>query len=185
MSAFDTQPENNNFLSPLGFRFIVKKLPLVNFYCQSASLPSVSLSETEIPNPLVRIPYAGTKLTYAPLDIRFRVDEDMKNYLEIYNWMEGLGTPVDIEQYEDLNKSAAGTQPSLGKSKMGPVMQGVFSDATLVVLTSSQNANIRIKFVDAYPINISPIQFDVTGSDVAYVEADVTLNYRSFTVESL
>ena len=79
MSATDNQPENNNFLSPLGFRFIVKKLPLVNFFCQSASLPSVSLTETEIPNPLIRIPLAGTKLTYAPLDIRFRVDKDMKN----------------------------------------------------------------------------------------------------------
>ena len=64
-------------------------------------------------------------------------------------------------------------------------MQGVFSDATLVVLTSAQNANIRISFVDSYPINISPLQFDVTGSDVAYIEADCTLNYRSFTVESV
>ena len=100
MSAFDTQPDNNNFLSPLGCRFIVKKLPLVNFYCQSASFPSVSLQETETPNPLVRIPLAGTKLTYAPLDIRFRVDEDMKNYLEIYNWMQGLGTSVSCNDTE-------------------------------------------------------------------------------------
>ena len=183
MSAFDTQPDNNNFLSPLGFRFIVKKLPLVNFYCQSASLPSVSLQETETPNPLVRIPLAGTKLTYAPLDIRFRVDEDMKNYLEIYNWMTGLGTPVDIKQYKALNET--GNRSTAGTGKMGNVMQGVFSDATLVVLTSAQNANIRISFVDSYPINISPLQFDVTGSDVAYIEADCTLNYRSFTVESV
>jgi hypothetical protein len=185
MSAFDTQPDNNNFLSPLGFRFIVKKLPLVNFYCQSASLPSVSLQETETPNPLVRIPLAGTKLTYAPLDIRFRVDKDMKNYLEIYNWMQGLGTPTDIKQYKQLNDDAAGARPTAGTGKMGNVMQGVFSDATLVVLTSAQNANIRISFVDSYPINISPLQFDVTGSDVAYIEADCTLNYRSFTVESV
>ena len=69
MSSLDKQPTNANFLSPLGFRFIVDKLPNVNFFCQSASLPSVSLAETEIPNPLVRLPYAGTKLTYAPLDL--------------------------------------------------------------------------------------------------------------------
>ena len=30
--------------------------------------------------------------------------------------------------------------------------------------------------------NLSPLQFDVTGSDVAYLEADVTFRYRSFTV---
>ena len=184
MSAFDKQPTNQNFLSPLGFRFIIDKLPIVNYYCQSASLPSVSLQETEIPNPLVRIPLAGTKLTYAPLDIRFRVDEDMKNYLEIYNWMQGLGTPTDIEQYKALNKESEGVRPTAGTGKMGNVMQGVFSDGGLVILTSAQNANIRINFVDLYPINLSPLQFDVTGTDVAYLEADATFNYRQFTVAS-
>ena len=184
MSIFDEQPENNNFLSPLGFRFIVKKLPLVNFYCQSASLPSVSLQETEVPNPLVRIPLAGTKLNYSPFDVRFRVDEDMKNYLEIYNWLQGLGTPTDIKQYSDLNKEADGVRPTAGKGKMGNVMEGVFSDGGLVILTSAQNANIRINFVDLYPINLSPLQFDVTGTDVAYLEADATFNYRQFTVAS-
>ena len=179
MSATDNQPENNNFLSPLGFRFIVKKLPLVNFFCQSASLPSVSLTETEIPNPLIRIPLAGTKLTYAPLDIRFRVDEDMKNYLEIYNWLLGLGTPEDSSQYATLN-TASNARPTAGDA-----MKGVFSDGSIVIMTSSQNPNLRISFVDLYPINLSPLQFDVTGSDVAYLEADCTLNYRQFTVESV
>ena len=69
-------------------------------------------------------------------------------------------------------------------NQMGNVMKGVFSDGTLVVLTSAQNPNKRIQFVDLYPINLSPLQFDVTGSDVAYIEADVTFNYRSFTVDS-
>jgi hypothetical protein len=49
-------------------------------------------------------------------------------------------------------------------------------------MTSSQNPNKRISFADIYPTNLSPLQFDVTGSDVAYLEADVTFRYRSFTV---
>ena len=134
MSTFDKQPDNQNFLSPLGFRFIIDKLPIVNYFCQSASLPSVSLQETEIPNPLVRIPLAN-KANICSLDIRFRVDEDMKNYLEIYNWMTGLGTPEDIKQYKALNET--GNRPT-GTGKMGNVMKGVFSDGTLVVLTSAQ-----------------------------------------------
>ena len=106
----------------------------------------------------------------------------MKNYLEIYNWMTGLGTPVDIDQYKALNET--GSRTTAGTGKMGNVMKGVFSDGTLVVLTSAQNPNKRIQFVDLYPINLSPLQFDVTGTDVAYIEADVTFNYRSFTVAS-
>ena len=89
----------------------------------------------------------------------------------------------DIKQYQDLNKTG-GNRPTAGTGKMGNVMQGVFSDGTLVVLTSAQNPNKRIQLVDLYPINLSPLQFDVTGTDVAYIEADVTFNYRSFTVAS-
>lgn len=182
MSSLDKQPTNANFLSPLGFRFIVDKLPNVNFFCQSASLPSVSLAETEIPNPLVRLPYAGTKLTYAPLDIRFRVDEDMKNYLEVYDWMKGLGTPESTDQYKALNAAAGSARPTAGFSPAGNIMQGAFSDGSVVVMTSAQNPNIRIGFVDLFPTNLSPLQFDVTQQDVAYLEADATFTYRNFTV---
>ena len=69
-----------------------------------------------------------------------------------------------------------------GVSKIGPGLQGIFSDAALVIMTSSQNPNKRIKFTDVYPTNLSPLQFDVTGSDVAYLEADVTFRYRQFDV---
>ena len=63
---------------------------------------------------------SSIKLTYAPLDIRFRVDEDMSNYLEIYNWMTGLGTPEDIKQYKSLNET--GNRTTSGTGKMGNVM---------------------------------------------------------------
>ena len=180
MSILNNQPENANFLSPLGFRFIIDKLPNVNYFCQSAGLPAVALTELSTENPFIRLPYAGTKLDYAPFDIRFRVDEDMKNYLEIYEWLTGLGTPEKFDQYKELQ--ADGSRPTSGVSKIGPGLQGVFSDAALVIMTSSQNPNKRVKFTDVYPTNLSPLQFDVTGSDVAYLEADVTFRYRQFTV---
>ena len=151
MSAFDKQPENNNFLSPLGFRFIVKKLPIVNFYCQSASLPSVSLQETEIPNPLIRIPLAGTKLTYAPLDIRFRVDEDMNNYLEIYNWLHDI--------------------VSLGESKI---------DGTLLILSSHNNTTKEILFRDLFPTTLSALEFSTQQTEIEYLQATASFKYTYF-----
>ena len=104
----------------------------------------------------------------------------MKNYLEIYDWLVGLGTPEDTDQYVKLQ--AENKRPTSAISKIGPGVAGVYSDAALVIMTSSQNPNKRIKFDDIYPTNLSPLQFDVTGSDVAYLEADVTFRYRSFTV---
>src|SRR5690606_103637 len=59
MSALDKVPSNNNFLSPLGFHFSVRKLPNVNFFVQRVRIPSISLPPADTPNPFVKIPYSG------------------------------------------------------------------------------------------------------------------------------
>jgi hypothetical protein len=183
MSSLTEQPENLNFLSPISFRFVVDKLPNVNYYCKSSSLPSVAIAEGVTPTPFINLPFVGTKLDYGPLDIRFTVDEDMKNYLEIYDWMLGLGAPENFNQYKDLNNND--TRPTSGVSNIGKGVQGVYSDGSLVINTSSQNPNMRISFVDLYPINLSPLQFDVGLSDITYLEADVSFRYRQFKVAQI
>ena len=35
--------ENRNFLSPIGFKFVISRLRGVDFFCQSASVPKISL----------------------------------------------------------------------------------------------------------------------------------------------
>ena len=32
-------PKNKNFLSPVGFKFIIGRTPNVDYFCQSASIP--------------------------------------------------------------------------------------------------------------------------------------------------
>ena len=81
---------NPNFLSPLSFKFILSRTPNLNFDVQTVRLPGMSLSSTDTATPFVTIPNSG-KITYSPLTITFRVNEDMSDYLEINNWMEGLG----------------------------------------------------------------------------------------------
>ena len=79
MALQDTQPDNKNFLSPIGFQFSIQKLPHVNYFVQSANIPEISLSEVERMSPFVRLPTPGTQLTFGSLELRFRVDEDLKN----------------------------------------------------------------------------------------------------------
>ena len=83
MSIVDTLPDNINFLSQNGFRFAVKRLPGVNYFCQSVTLPAVSVGAIESPTPFAAVPRPGDRITYEPLTIRFKVDEDLTNYFEI------------------------------------------------------------------------------------------------------
>ena len=160
--ALSTQPTNVNFLSPLGYRFTLKRSPNVNFFVTDANIPSFNLGFVNVPSPFKNFPVPGDKPEYGSLRLTFKLDEDMNNYLEIYNWILKLGFPSSFEQYQDLSTAAPG-------SGIGTV-----SDGTLSVLNSSQSPNIEVQFEDLFPISIS---------DVNFTSADTTVNYVTATVE--
>jgi hypothetical protein len=173
MSIATTTPTNTNFLSPLGFRFQIKKTPHVNYFVQEVNLPAMALGVTSIPSPFIKIPVPGDHLQFGDLDITFRVDEDMKNYLEIYNWMIAIGKPNDFDQYAAIYNKDQGAG------------EGIYSDLTLTVLSSAMNPTYEITFVDAYPTSISGLQFSSEMSDIEYLRSTVSFQYRIFNITAL
>jgi hypothetical protein len=151
---------NPNFLSPLSFKFMLYRTPNINFNVQSVRVPGMSLSTTDTATPFVTIPNSG-KITYAPLTITFRVNEDLTDYLEINNWMESLGAPSNFTQYADINNSQAGR----------------YSDATLIINNSRKIGNLSVTFYDLFPVDISDIQFTTMDTDVNYIECTVDFRY--------
>ena len=176
MSAITNQPDNINYLSPLGFRFILDRTPTVNYFVQQASVPGVTLGEYDEATPLVTLPYPGTKLSYAPLDVTFRVDEDARNYDEIYKWLIGLGFPESSKQYAEFSQRAD-LPNAFGRG------ENVYSDGSMVILTSQQNPNLSYTFKDMFPISISPLTFDTTQSDVTYLDSTVSFRYSFYTLD--
>ena len=94
MSVLQDQPTNINFLSPIGFKFQLNNFPEVNYFCQSATLPGISIGSISVPTPLKTIDLPGDEVAFEELSIRFIVDENMKNWLSIYDWIIGLGFPT-------------------------------------------------------------------------------------------
>jgi len=176
MAATDNQPTNPNYLSPLGFRFTLKRTPSTSYFVQNVRLPTLTLGQFDLEDPFVKLPTPGTKLSFEPLDITFMVDEDMNNYLEIHNWLRGLGFPESYDQYGNLVRQNT-------NSRSDPT--AVFSDGTLMILSSHQNANMRIVFEDLFPISLSDLSFDSTLADVDYLKATVTFRYKLYTIEKI
>lgn len=171
MSAYQNQPENLNFLSPLGFGFKIKKAPHINYFVQSVAIPSISIAAVEVPTPFSKLPYAGTSITYDPLSITFKVDEDMENYTEIFTWIEGMGFPEKFDQYKKLSEK--------------PMGDGIFSDVSVFVLTSAKNPNKEIVFIDAFPISLSELRLQTTDTDVEHITATVDFRYSRFVMKSV
>jgi hypothetical protein len=182
MSATDNQPSNKNFLSPFGYKFSIKKTPNMNWFIQAVSMPSVSLARTDVSNPFVVFPVGGDHLRFDNLSITFRVDEDLSNYREIYNWLTAIGFPDTFDQYKDLaNKTFGGNS---GNALPGSG-NALYSDATLTLLTSAMNPNLEVTFIDLFPIGLSALQFDSRLTDMQYVEATATFACRKFNINML
>jgi hypothetical protein len=170
MSAIDNTPINKNFLSPLNFKFSIKKAPHVNFFVQKVNIPSISLRNIDTSNPFVKIPYPGEHLDYGSLDLTFKIDEDLQNYLEIHNWLIGMGKPESYEQY----RAIAGNPDYTG--------EGIVSDISVMVLSSTKMPNYEVVYIDAYPVSLTGINFNTVDSDVNYLEATASFKYTLYNI---
>ena len=180
VSPFDKQIANRNYMSPVGFKLILTKTPKVDFLCQSANIPQISMGTAVQPSYLKDIAVPGDKVLYDDLNVRFLVDEKMENYLAIYKWITGLGFPESIGQFSQLKKDDIRTNAAA--SDDGDPRYFEFSDATLQVLNSNYRPSVLVNFKDAFPTSLSTLDFDVTTRDYNYFTAEVSFKYTIFSI---
>jgi hypothetical protein len=166
------QIKNRNFLSPAGFRFTLGKNQKVTYFCQSANIPGINVLTSNQPTPFVQVPLPAG-FTYDDLNLTFLIDEDLENYILIQKWLRGLGVPDSFRERSKFERE--NTNPNDGKFYP-------FTDGTLSVLNSSLKVIAQIKFEDVYPISLSTLRFESTGTDTDYFIAEVTFKYKSYDV---
>ena len=83
--AFDNQISNRNFLSPVGFNFILAKEPKVSFFCNSARIPEISLGTAIQPSYLKDVDVPGDKLTYGG------TQSGTIDHITVYLWAKAMG----------------------------------------------------------------------------------------------
>ena len=133
-SIYDKQIKNRNFLSPTGFKFIMDKAPKVSFFGNQVNIPQMTLGVAEQPTYLRDIPLPGDKIQFEDFSIRFLVDENLDNYMEIFNWMRALGVPDNFKERQDFIEN----QPMNLKTNYGKSLGDLrYADGTLAILNSN------------------------------------------------
>ena len=173
-SAFRNQIQNRNFLSGVAFKFNLAKFPKVDFFSNSARIPELTLELTTQPSYLKNIDVPGERLTYGDLTLRFLVDENMENYISVYNWLTGLGFPETTKEFADLIKDKDGQRDP----------KEAFCDGTLRILNSNYREVAKVKFNDLFPTSLTSLDFDATNTDVQYFTAEATFKYTVYKIES-
>ena len=173
------QIENRNFLSPAGFKFTLKRSPKVAFFSNEANIPDLNLGVAVQTSYLKDIDLPGDKIVFGDLNLRFLVDENLENYMEIQNWIRGLGYPENLQQFAELQNQGI-IQGNYVQDR-----QNIYSDGTLQVLTSSSIPNFQVVFKDLFPYSLGTLTFDATQTDVQYFTADVGFKYTMYNITDL
>ena len=169
---FVNQIQNRNFLAPVGFKFTLAKYPKVDFFSNSARIPELSLGTAVQPSYLKDIDIPGEKLTFGDLTIRFLVDENMKNYMSVHNWLKGIGFPETPQQFADQTTNSDGVRDE----------KEVFSDGSLHILNSNFQDVAIVKFSDLFPVALTSLEFDATETDINYFTAEVSMRYTVYNI---
>jgi hypothetical protein len=155
---YSEQPKNRNFLSPVGFKFNLDLFPGVDFFCQKANIPDITVPYTDVPSRFRSFPIvAAGGIQTGDLNVTFIIDEELNNYMAIQNWIKKNGL------YEEHSNTEA-----------------EYSNGRLEITTSNFNVAAYVSYENLFPISLTEVRFDASETDIEYFTADVTFKYTSF-----
>tara|TARA_R100000005_G_C4909079_1_gene147599 strand:+ start:25 stop:567 length:543 start_codon:yes stop_codon:yes gene_type:complete len=158
------QPDTDNYLKSNNYKFTIVRCPMIEYFTQSVNLPGINLGHTELPTRYatpVKLP--NNLADHGELNIRMIVDEKLKNYVEMYEWIKE-STPL----------REVGIDPS-----------NYFSTANLLILNSGFKPVVDIEFSNIYPTRLGDIPFTSSQTMTEPVVIDLTLSYSGYIVKDL
>lgn len=168
-------PENINPLSSIGYQLNIEKLPDLTFFAQEVNLPGIVLGEPEFGTPFARVPIPGETLTYDQFSISFLVDEEMKNYKAIYNWIVALGFPEGYQQYLELKSG--------DNIELYSELATNYSDASLIILNNNNNFSNQVNLRDIFPTSLDSLTFQSTNNESQYLVGRVSFKFSYYNFD--
>ena len=139
--------QNSNLLQSAKFAISFSRIPNFTFYCQTATLPGIGVNDTPQSTTFVDIHRSGNKAYYNPWRATVLVDENMRSWFEIHNWVRGLTLATGF------------TTPNLSVPSLTTPTDR-YSDGTLLVLNNANVPNIKVQMYDMFPSTFTDLQFD-------------------------
>jgi hypothetical protein len=174
MTAITRNPSNPNFLQPNKFQLNFSRSPQLQYFCQSVSIPGISMSEVPQNTPFVDVFLPGEKAIYDLLNVTFLVDEELTAWIAMHDWIRAMTFPENFEEYRNLK--------NLNPNRFAKKPQ--YSDAKITLLSSANNPIKEFVFYDVFPTTLSTIIMSATDTPDSIITADVTFRYSYYDIKT-
>lgn len=159
---------DTNYLAPTRFKVLIDRenYPSIQFFAQQIQHPSMDMNATEQSyRRISSVVMPGDTINHGTLTMEVLLDENMKVYEEIYEWMKRL-----VETKHNLTaKSLLASREALSS----------YSDISISVLTSHNNIVRSFKYKNALPVTLGDVAFAAT-SEEQFLTCPVTFAFDYF-----
>lgn len=129
------------------------------------------------------LPYAGqfmqvpnfTRIEYGPVQIKFKLDNEWKNYLTIYHWIN-LFNHYKTGVFDENNELSLSDKISVAKS-----YKEYTHDISILILDEYNNPVIKFTYTNAYPTDLTG--FEPTYKNGEEIECSASFRYNQFIPE--
>lgn len=152
MSDTINTAKSTSFIATLGYN------RNLTYTIQSTNLGGASLQPAQMPGRWSNIPFPGDKITFGDLAIRFLVDEDLSQWIDLNEWMFKATEGVTEENIDTL-----------------------INYVELTILDRENQPTVRIVYHNAHVTDIGDIEYDMTGEEASLV-CNATFVYTHYTI---
>ena len=151
--------QNMNFLAGNRATLHIKGLEDLEFSIVQFNLPSIELPVSPVETKFLTGREAGDKPIYGDMVVHFIVDEDLKNYLAVYDWIQGL----------------------IFQRKTSPRN----SDGMITIYSSHNNPIMKIKLYELIPAYVSELTFREAEPETTPIIVNAHFSMLYFDVEKV
>lgn len=157
----ERQNDYSNSLNT-NFQVFIDRLPNVQFFLTDTPVPDVDVGGAVVNTRVHDFSLPGDKVEFGPLTIGFYVDEYWFSYEEVYNWLFNMSNP-------DIPENSRGD---------------LRTDIHVALLDNNKNKFATVKFIDAFPTNLSGVTYN-TGGNAEGLQAQVMMTYSHFVFDRI
>ena len=189
--ALMRQPTVYDYSQQRQFKVFLPLFPTTEWFVVRANVPGVSLGQAVQTTPMIDMPIIGDKLTYDDFYVTFLVDEELKNYTEMHDWLINCAAPETRSQFQ--GKARPDGIPQRPQTEIMDLILGnvkssdrdLYSNLDLFIMSSKNNPLVKIQMVEAFPISLTNIEYSHQESDVTYAECTATFAFSYFTISTI
>ena len=189
--ALSRQPTVFDYSQQSQFKVFLPLFPTTEWFVVRANVPGVSLGQAVQTTPMIDMPIIGDKLTYDDFYVTFLVDEELKNYTEMHDWLINCAAPEKRSQFRGKERPDGipkRPQTEIMDLILGNVKESdrdLYSNLDLFIMSSKNNPVVKIQMVEAFPISLTNIEYSHQESDVTYAECTATFAFSYFTISTI